>query len=575
MAEPSYTARRVAALRAHLERLPAEAGGDPAAEARLVASLTGDGTQDPPSERMRRHLQARTRFFDRVVVNAIGRGARQVVILGAGYDARALRYAAPGVRFFEVDHPDTQADKRDRLDALGLDRSAIAFVAVDLAAAWLDAALREAGFDADAPAAILCEGLLAYLSPPSIQAMFDALRALAAPGTRLALSVAAPGRRDTAWHARLREELAARGEPAGNDLDVDDVRDELPYHRWRPVDLPERAAKAGFLVAAPKWAPAPVGAPASAGRVARYLEMMHRDADGLAAHLSAEHGLVDPALRELDVGVYDARCVDGRRLIVRLSPAARPAAAVARDAALLHELGARGYPAEQPAAPAPVGEHAGQSLLITEHVTGRRAPADAAGWRCLGDLLGRLQTLEGLESELAPGGAWHHLVPAGGPPGAELAAVRGLLAAARARVGDADAAGHAWLTELLAEADDCAGLPEALLHPDFVPANALGLAPVIIDWAGCGRGPRLWPLAWLLWAAGERSAAAAMEGYATHVALESEERERLGGAMLARPAVLAAWEFATGRRSLADAAAVVRELPTAAERVAARALAGG
>jgi len=34
------------------------------------------------------------------------------VILGAGYDDRALRFRSPGVRFFELDHPDTQADKR-------------------------------------------------------------------------------------------------------------------------------------------------------------------------------------------------------------------------------------------------------------------------------------------------------------------------------------------------------------------------------------------------------------------------------------------------------------------------------
>jgi len=63
---------------------------------------------------MHEYIRARTAFFDRVVVSAIDRGVAQVVIGGAGYDGRAFRYAKPGVRWFEVDHPATQADKRAR-----------------------------------------------------------------------------------------------------------------------------------------------------------------------------------------------------------------------------------------------------------------------------------------------------------------------------------------------------------------------------------------------------------------------------------------------------------------------------
>ena len=71
---------------------------------------------------MRDYLDARTRFFDRVVVGAIGRGVRQIVVGAAGYDGRAFRYAKPGVRWFEVDHPATQRDKQERLARLGLGR---------------------------------------------------------------------------------------------------------------------------------------------------------------------------------------------------------------------------------------------------------------------------------------------------------------------------------------------------------------------------------------------------------------------------------------------------------------------
>src|SRR4051812_50213692 len=78
---------------------------------------------------MVRYLAARTAFFDRVVTAALERGVTQVVVAAAGYDGRALRYAKPGVRWFEVDHPDTQRDKRERLDPLGVGAEHIALVA--------------------------------------------------------------------------------------------------------------------------------------------------------------------------------------------------------------------------------------------------------------------------------------------------------------------------------------------------------------------------------------------------------------------------------------------------------------
>src|SRR5204863_5794277 len=96
---------------------------------------------------MVRYLAARTAFFDRVVVRALERGVRQVVIAAAGYDGRALRYAKDEVRWFEVDHPDTQADKRERLARLGLRGDEIAFVAADFAHDDVGDGLRAAGHD--------------------------------------------------------------------------------------------------------------------------------------------------------------------------------------------------------------------------------------------------------------------------------------------------------------------------------------------------------------------------------------------------------------------------------------------
>ena len=132
---PSVTARRVAAYRLGFDR-PAAGFGDPAADDRLAADAA-DAETFEPGERMARYLRARTWFFDRVVLNAIERGVTQLLAVGAGYDGRSLRYAKAGVRWFEVDHPDTQSDKRARLDRLGIGTGHLTFVPADLRDAGL------------------------------------------------------------------------------------------------------------------------------------------------------------------------------------------------------------------------------------------------------------------------------------------------------------------------------------------------------------------------------------------------------------------------------------------------------
>ena len=56
----------------------------------------------------------------------------KVIIVGAGYDGRAIRYARPGVRWFEVDHPATQRDKLERLERLGIAVAHVALNAVEV-----------------------------------------------------------------------------------------------------------------------------------------------------------------------------------------------------------------------------------------------------------------------------------------------------------------------------------------------------------------------------------------------------------------------------------------------------------
>ena len=182
----SQTARSVAAHRLEYERVAADYG-DPAADQSLTADVA-DGQQPNPG-RMHEYLRARTAFFDRAVVNALGRGVRQVVIGGAGYDGRALRYAKPGVTWFELDHPATQADKVARVARLGLERGQVRFIAADFTADPIAEPLLAAGLDPARPTLFLLEGVAVYLERPVVERVLAAFRQVAADGSELAMSV--------------------------------------------------------------------------------------------------------------------------------------------------------------------------------------------------------------------------------------------------------------------------------------------------------------------------------------------------------------------------------------------------
>jgi methyltransferase (TIGR00027 family) len=234
---PSWTARRVAAHRLDFTRVPAPYG-DAAADEALAGDVAGD--LRITEGRLHEYLAARTAFFDRIVVGALDTGMQQVVIGGAGYDGRALRYARPGVRWFEVDHPATQADKRERLDRLGLDAAHVLFLAADFAADPVADRLLAAGLDANAPALFLLEGVAVYLEPAVVDAILDQFRQVAGPGSRLAISVSLSGEYDSG-RAGFRASVAARGEPARSGFAADEAEGILARAGWLVTSRPNGA----------------------------------------------------------------------------------------------------------------------------------------------------------------------------------------------------------------------------------------------------------------------------------------------------------------------------------------------
>ena len=250
---PSVTARRVAAHRLGFSRVPAPYGV-PAADDALAADVAAGLVA--PANRMHDYLAARTSFFDRTVVSAIDRGVRQVVVGAAGYDGRAFRYAKPGVRWFEVDHPATQRDKLERLQRLGIAAPHVRFVEADFTRDPVADRLRSAGLEAAAPSLFLLEGVAVYLEPAVLEIVLEQFRQVAAPGSRLAISVSLSREHDEGARARFQAAVAALGEPARSTFDADQAEDLLARTGWRTMPgreetaaKRERLRSAGLLTA--------------------------------------------------------------------------------------------------------------------------------------------------------------------------------------------------------------------------------------------------------------------------------------------------------------------------------------
>ena len=302
------------------------------------------------------------------------------------------------------------------------------------------------------------------------------------------------------------------------------------------------------------------------------------------AHLEAEYGIQVAVMSELDQGVFRVTHQDGSAWVARIFPAARPMPAVTGDAEILRFLAGHRFRAERPAASDPVSELDGQGVLVTEYVDDvpRQQRRDEirrlGGFWTLGVMLGELHTLpDGHGAVARPGGAWHHL--AEGLPRDEIAAAARILDEADERVPAAERNAYAALRAEVAGFDAGDGLPRALTHPDFVLANVIpspSRGMVMVDWTGSGQGPRLWSLAFLLYAAGGRGinrVDSAITGYLTQVRPEPEELARLAGLIRVRPAMFHVWAVGQGRKTVAEAWQGVSDTRELADAVAARALA--
>ncbi len=242
--KPSQTALAVAALRAAHQvieggaifhdplAVPLMAGADFGA---AQHSLTGGDMLAP----VRLSVAARARAADDAVAAAVGRGVRQVVVLGAGLDSFAYRHPhGAALRVFEVDHPATQAWKLDRLASAGITiPQEVRHVPVDFETDLLVPALVAAGFDPAAPSFVIWLGVVYYLTQSAMLATVRDLAGLAG-SVGLIVDYLEPMRAMNANMQAITAEIAARVSSLG----------ETMISFFAPEELHAKLAEMGFEV---------------------------------------------------------------------------------------------------------------------------------------------------------------------------------------------------------------------------------------------------------------------------------------------------------------------------------------
>lgn len=203
---PSATALFVAFMRgvATHERDLARVCQDPCAAVllppRLARMVDASSRHDALASALRTvscgmfdHIALRSALIDRALSQGLERGIDQVVLLGAGLDARAHRLPALAhARVFELDQPATQRLKRKRAADLPLHAREIRYAPCDFTRESLDSALMAAGFDATRPTAWIWEGVTMYLTRDAVRDTLRRIAALSVPDSLLICTYLTP-----------------------------------------------------------------------------------------------------------------------------------------------------------------------------------------------------------------------------------------------------------------------------------------------------------------------------------------------------------------------------------------------
>jgi methyltransferase (TIGR00027 family) len=202
----------------------------------------------------RAHIVMRNRYAEDCLSTAVERGVSQYVLLGAGYDTFAYRQPpwAAGLRIFEVDHPVTQATKRELLASCGVAVPAnLSFAPVNFESESLREGLARAGFDFSQATFFSCLGVLVYLDEKSVEELFRFAGSMP-PGSEIVFTFSQPDAaldaRELEVRAKINATVSEMGEPWRSYFEPGSLRELLLRSGFSEVSFltPEEADERYF-----------------------------------------------------------------------------------------------------------------------------------------------------------------------------------------------------------------------------------------------------------------------------------------------------------------------------------------
>ena len=179
-------------------------------------------------------------------------GKCQYVICGAGMDTFAFRNKNPDIQIFELDHPDTQRYKLEKIKQLEwIIPDNVNYVAVDFSCDDLISILVNAGFDQNVPAFFSILGVTYYLALPVFEQTIMKISALSGKGNRMVFDYPddTTFQPDAPMRVRLLTEITAKfGEPMERGFSFIDIKEALERHGFN-IEAhmnPERIQSAFF-----------------------------------------------------------------------------------------------------------------------------------------------------------------------------------------------------------------------------------------------------------------------------------------------------------------------------------------
>ncbi len=190
------------------------------------------------------YVPLRHRFIDEHLTEALDAGVTQVVLLGAGYDTRAYRFAdqLDGRPVFEVDLAPISRAKAATIAKHGdeFPDANVVRVEIDFESQALTDVLSDAGCAVGDATFFVWEGVPMYLTRAAVKATLDAVHQLGGAGSQIAHDmwylVDDPGPLGTARRTAPGA-LSLIGEPVTFGVHPEDYQDFMRRHGFQIVDL--------------------------------------------------------------------------------------------------------------------------------------------------------------------------------------------------------------------------------------------------------------------------------------------------------------------------------------------------